>query len=107
MGGRGGSSGMRVATVQQHKMMENLKKRNEKYSEYSAPKFSMNKDGSVSYEYKKERLYTHVHGGKMRSPEKDDIYRRTEVITGKSMKDGLLREDKPVKTEVLVKKGRR
>lgn len=107
MGGRGGSSGLLSASAKQKQIMNNLRKRNAKYDMYSEPKFYLNKDGSVSYEYKKEKIVNRVHGGKMQSEEKNDIYRRTEVITGKIMKDGLWRDNKPVKTEVLIKKGKR
>ena len=107
MGGRGGSSGFASVSPEQKRLMSNLQKRNAKYDMYSAPKFTKNKDGSVSYEYKKEQIINHVHGGKMQSAEKNDIYRRTEVITGKIMKDGLRRENKPIKTETLIKRGKR
>lgn len=107
MGGRGGSSGFASASPEQKFLMSNLQKRNAKYDMYSAPKFTKNKDGSVSYEYKKERIINRVHGGKMQSAEKNDIYRRTEIITGKIMKDGLRRENKPIKTETLIKRGKR
>lgn len=106
MGGRGGSSGFTLSS-EQKRLMNNLQKRNAKYDMYSAPKFTKNKDGSISYEYKKEQIINHVHGGKMQSTEKNDIYRRTEVITGKIMKDGLRRENKPIKTETLIKRGKR
>lgn len=104
MGGRGGSSGLSPSSEQQQ-LMDGLKRRNEHYG-WSVPKFGKNKDGSVSYEYTREKIVYKVHGG-WQSEEKDDVYRRTEVITGKIMKDGLRRENKPVKTEVLIKKGKR
>ncbi|MBU5481733.1 hypothetical protein [Blautia sp. MSJ-19] len=105
MGGRGGSSGLSPSSEQQ-RLMDGLKRRNEHYG-WSVPKFGKNKDGSVSYEYTREKIVHHVHGGKMQGPEKNDIYRRTEVVTGKIMKDGLRRENKPVKTETLIKRGKR
>lgn len=106
MGGRGGSSGIVSISSQQRQLMDRLKRRNERYG-FSAPKFSKNKDGSVSYEYKREKIVQFVHGGKMQSYEKNDVYLRTEVVTGKIMKDGLHRENKPIKTETLIKKGKR
>jgi hypothetical protein len=48
MGGRGGSSGFTSASPEQKRLMNNLQKRNAKYSMYSAPKFAKNKDGSTS-----------------------------------------------------------
>lgn len=103
MGGRGGSSGLSSASSEQKRLMDGLIRRNAKYDMYSAPKFTKNRDGSVSYEYTREQIVYKVHGG-WQSEEKNDVYRRTEVITGKIMKDGLRRENRPVKTEVLIKK---
>lgn len=105
MGGRGGSSGITALSSEQQRLMNGLKRRNEHYG-FSEPKFSKNKDGSVSYEYTREKIVHKVHGG-WQSEEKNDIYRRTEIVTGKIMKDGLRRENKPVKTETLIKKGKR
>ena len=101
------TGGLSSATPEQQRLMNGLKRRNAEYDEYSEPKFTKNKDGTISYEYVKTKIVHKVHGGKMQSYEKNDVYRRVEVITGKIMKDGLRRENKPVKTETLIKKGKR
>lgn len=87
--------------------MNNLKNRNAKNSErYSKPTFKKNKDGTVSYEYTVTRHVEYVHGGKMQSPDKNDIYKRTEYYSGKIFPDGLRKENKTTKEDVLIKKGR-
>lgn len=43
----------------------------------------------------------------MHSPEKNDIYERTEYYSGKIMRDGLRKKNKTVYTDVLVKRGKR
>lgn len=105
MGGRGGSSRLSSVSSEQKRLMDGLIRRNAKYDMYSEPKFTKNNDGSVTYEYTREQIVTRVHGG-WQSEEKNDIYRRTEVMTGKIMKDGLRRENRTAKTEVLIKKGK-
>lgn len=111
MGGRGGSSGMSNVSSEQRRLMNNLVKRNtrEDYiSEgFSKPKFTKNKDGSITYEYQVKHSTIKVHGGKMQSPEKNDIYERTEYYSGKIMQDGLRKKNKTVYTDVLVKRGKR
>lgn len=109
MGGRGGSSGLGSfsrATPEQTRLMNNLRKRNEKNDTYSQPTFKMNKDGSVSYEYTQKRIIHHVHGGKMQSEEKNDVYERTERYSGTIMPDGLRKQNKTTKEDVLIRKGR-
>lgn len=112
MGGRGSASGMPTGvSSEQRRLMNNLIRRNSNpknsKQEYSEPRFTKNKDGSVTYEYQKKRLVTKVHGGKMQSEEKNDIYERTETYSGKIMRDGLHRKNKSVYTDVLVKRGKR
>lgn len=108
MGGRGGSSGLgsiSKATSEQKRLMNNLENRNAKRAEFSKPTFNMNRDGSVSYEYTKTRIINRVHGGKMQSEEKNDVYERTEHYSGKIMPDGLRRENKTTYEDVLIRKG--
>ena len=107
MGGRGGSSGLSKASSEQKRLMNNLVKRNSKEKWYSVPEFTMNKDGSVSYQYKTERTYTYAHGGKMIGPEKDDIFLRTTFESGKIMKDGLRKKNKSVVEDKIIKRGKR
>lgn len=107
MGGRGGSSGMSTVSYEQKRKMNNLVKRNAEYKGHSTPKFTTNKDGSVSYQYKTERTYEYVHGGKMQDPAKNDVILRTTVESGKIMKDGLIKKNKSIKTEKIIKKGKR
>lgn len=110
MGGRGSSSGMSGgSSPQQRQLMSNLVNRNAREAArgFSKPKFTKNKDGSITFEYQIKHLTAKVHGGKMQSPEKNDIYEKTEHYSGKIMRDGLLKKNKTVYTEVLVKRGKR
>lgn len=103
------SGGIARATPEQKRLMNNLEKRNERNKDrigYSKPIFKMNKDGSVSYEYTVKRITVRVHGGKMITSEKDDVYERTEYHSGKIMPDGLNKKNKTTKEEVLIRKGR-
>lgn len=108
MGGRGSSSGISGASPKQLRLMNNLVKRNAKEATRggSKPKFTKNKDGSITYEYQIKHRTAKVHGGKMQSPEKNDIYERTEHYSGKIMQDGLRKKNKTVYTDVLVKRGK-
>lgn len=73
---------------------------------YQNIKFSQNKDGTIDYTYERERDVVHVHGGKMQSPEKNDLYKRTEYYSGKIMKDGLIKRNLMTHEDVLVRKGK-
>lgn len=110
MGGRGSPSGISSASPspQQRRLMNNLVKRNAKEAArgFSNPKFTKNKDGSITYEYQIKHRTVKIHGGKMQSPEKNDIYERTEHYSGKIMRDGLRKKNKTVYTDVLVKRGK-
>lgn len=108
MGGRGSSSGMSSVSPKQRRLMNNLVKRNAKEAArgFSEPKFTKNKDGSITYEYQIKHRTVKIHGGKMQSPEKNDIYERTEHYSGKIMRDGLRKKNKTVYTDVLVKRGK-
>lgn len=110
MGGRGSPSGISSASPspQQRRLMNNLVKRNAKEAArgFSKPKFTKNKDGSITYEYQIKHRTVKIHGGKMQSPEKNDIYERTEHYSGKIMRDGLRKKNKTVYTDVLVKRGK-
>ena len=106
MGGRGAGSGLNKASSEQQRRMRSLESRNAlNPSMYTAPTFKMNKDGSVSYEYVTTTVYQHVHGGKMQSQSKNDPYERTTTESGVIMQDGLVKKNKPVKVERLIKKG--
>lgn len=108
MGGRGSSSGAKSgATPQQKQIMNNMVKSLAKNAAASSPSFHINDDGSISWNYSEVRRFAHVHAGKMISPEKDDIFERTTVKSGTIAKDGFIRFNKPVKTEVLIKKDKR
>lgn len=86
--------------------MNNLKKRNTKETGYSQPSFKMNKDGSVSYKFTRTSIMQYVHGGKMQSPDKNDTYERTQYYSGMIMPDGLRKENKTIKEDILIRKGR-
>lgn len=45
--------------------------------------------------------------GKMQDPTKNDVILRTTVESGKIMKDGLIKKNKSIKTEKIIKKGKR
>lgn len=108
MGGRGASSGAKGgATPQQKHIMNNMVKAVSQKSGTTVPKFNMNDDGSISWNYSEVRRFANVHAGKMISPEKDDIFERTTVKSGTIAKDGFIRFNKSVMTEVLIKRGKR
>lgn len=109
MGGRGGSSGIGVSP-EQRRIMNNLIRRNSDPKNvayrYSEPRFTQNKDGSVTYEYQTKQTVYKVHNSKMQSEEKNDVYERTKTYSGKIMRDGLHRKNKSVYTDVLIKQGK-
>lgn len=111
MGGRGGAVGLSSTsrtTPEQNRIMGNMERVLERDSAhgYSKPTFKTNKDGSISYEYTRARTIEYVHGGKMQSQEKNDIYERTEHYSGVIMRDGLRRANKTTSDDVLIRKGR-
>ena len=108
MGGRG--SNFLQTSPEQKRLMNNLIRRNLKNSpgyNYSAPEFAKNKDGSVSYKYTVKNIVYKAHGGKMISPDKNDIYQRTTFESGLIMRDGLIKRNKSTKEETLIKRGKR
>lgn len=74
---------------------------------YEEVKIKMDKDGAVNYEFSTRRRVYEVHGGKMQSPDKNDIYERTEKQSGKIMPDGLRKKNKTKVTDRLIKRGKR
>lgn len=109
MGGRGSKSGGLGGNIseEQKRKMDRLVKRNEEYDNFSKPTFRRDKDGNIEYEYTDTKIVNKVHGGKMQSPDKNDIYKRVTIESGRIMKDGLVKKNKSVKTETLIKKGKR
>lgn len=69
--------------------------------------FDRQKDGTVSYQYTTEQSFHKVHGGKMISPDKDDIVKRITIFSGTIAKDGMRIKNQPIKTETIVKRGKR
>lgn len=108
MGGRGSSSGAKGgATPQQKHIMNNMVKSLAKNAAASSPRFHINDDGSISWNYSETRMAAKVHAGKMISPEKDDVVERKTIKSGTIAKDGFIRFNPSVTTETLVKKGKR
>lgn len=108
MGGRGSSSGAKGgATPQQKQKMNIIVKALSKRKGVSAPSFSMDSEGKVQWRYTQTEIVHQTHGGKMISPEKDDIYERTTIRAGFIGKDGYIHFDKPAHTDKLIKKGKR
>lgn len=109
MGGRGSSSGIGGAsgtTSEQQTVMkrfENVAKKNG----YSKPIFKAQNDGTVSFEYSRTTTIQKVHGGKMQSADKNDIYQRTETHHGKIGKDGLILRGKTTANDKLIKRGKK
>lgn len=87
-------------------MMKRMSKVINKNRLLSALQFKPNKDGSIYYEYKETTNVSYVHGGKMISPEKNDIYERIITYSGTIYKDGLRKRNKDSYTDTLIKKGR-
>ena len=109
MGGRGSSSGIGVAsgtTSEQRTVMkrfENVAKKNG----YSKPVFKKQGDGSISFEYSRATTVQKVHGGRMQSADKNDIYQRTKTHHGTNGKDGLVLRGKTTANDKLIKLGKK
>lgn len=112
MGGRGSSFGgggggtLSKASPEQKKIMTNILNVTEKNG-YSKPVFKPQSDGFIYFEYLVEKHTVHVHGGKMQSPEKDDVYLTTETHRGRIGRDGLIIREKTTHSDKLVKRGKR
>ena len=106
MGGRGSASNVPRYTQKQKAMIDRLKKMADKYG-YEDVKVKTDKSGAVSYEYTERKTVTKVHGGKMQSADKNDIYERLTKQSGKIMPDGLRKKNKTEVTDKLIKKGKR
>lgn len=106
MGGRGGASGFLSPTSEQQIKMNRLRNIGQR-DNYQNIQFERNRDGSIDFSYERQRIVRYVHGGKMLSPDKDDIYERTEYYTGKIMPDGLIKRNKTTKEDKLIRRGRR
>lgn len=104
MGSRGQSSRKGFTSAQKAKA-DNIKRQAEKRG-YTDIKFKRNKDGEVEYSYTEKKNVQFVHGGKMISPDKNDLYERTIIHSGKIGKDGLIKRNKDEKTDVLLQRGR-
>lgn len=106
MGGRGSASSVPRYTQKQKAMIDRLRKMANKYG-YEDVKVKTDKSGTVSYEYTERKTVTHVHGGKMQSADKNDIYERVTKQSGKIMPDGLRKKNKPEISDKLIKRGKR
>ena len=109
MGGRGSTSGIGLSQVSsnQRAKMQNIKNALSGKKGMSTPVFSVSNDGSVQYSYTETRTLAHVKGGKMISPEKDDVYERTTTYSGVILKDGLIKKNKHSYVEKLIKRGKK
>lgn len=103
MGSRGQSSRKGYTSAQKAKA-DNLKRVSEKRG-YTDVKFHRNEAGEVEYTYTEKKTVQEVHGG-FQAEEKNDVYERTIVHSGRIGKDGLITRNKDEKTDVLVRKGR-
>lgn len=106
MGGHGSVSNIARYTLKQKAMIDRLKKMADKYG-YEDVKVKTDKSGTVSYEYTERKTVTHVHGGKMQSADKNDVYERLTKQSGKIMPDGLRKKNKPEIFDKIIKKGKR
>lgn len=102
MGSRGQSSRKGYTSAQKAKA-DNLKRLSEKRG-YTDVKFHRNEAGEVEYTYTEKKTVQEVHGG-FQAEEKNDVYERTIVHSGRKGKDGLITRNKDEKTDVLVRKG--
>lgn len=102
MGSRGQSSRKGYTSAQKAKA-DNLKRLSEKRG-YTDVKFHRNEAGEVEYTYTEKKIVQVVHGG-FQAEEKNDVYERTIVHSGRIGKDGLITRNKDEKTDVLIKKG--
>ena len=113
MGGRGGASsaaakgGIAGATSEQKHRIERFKNIISSKNYYSDPKFSMNKDGDISFSYIETQIIQHVHNSKMQDPSKNDIYERRINHTGIIRKNGKVSRNKSIKEDILIKKGKK
>lgn len=103
MGSRGQSSRKGYTSAQKAKA-DNLKRVAGKRG-YTDVQFTRNKNGDVEYSYIEKKTVQQVHGG-FQAEEKNDVYERTIVHSGRIGKDGLITLNKDEKTDVLVRKGR-
>lgn len=103
MGSRGQSSRKGFTSAQKAKV-DNLKRLSKKRG-YTDVKFHRNEAGEVEYTYTEKKTVQQVHGG-FQAEEKNDVYERTIVHSGRIGKDGLITRNKDEKTDVLVRKGR-
>jgi hypothetical protein len=109
MGGRGSDSGFRAGggvTQEQQTIMKRFEKKYPNLG-YTKPTFKKQNDGFIAFEYSKTRVVTHVHGGKMQSPDKNDIYERTQTYRGKIGKDGLILRGDSTSVDKLINRGKR
>ena len=110
MGGRGSSSrigGVRGATAEQSKKMQNMTRSLSKRSGIIDPiTFTKKSDGSIAYTYTERKVFASEKGGKMQSATKADTVERITVQSGIINKYGIIKKNKPVKEEKVLKRGR-
>lgn len=103
--GTTGASAIQYTTAQQ-RIINNMHKLVNNRNNLSDLIINKNSDNSVSYEYKEVRKFSVEKGGKMSSPDKADIVERTTIFSGNIMPDGLRKQNKSIKSEKLIKKGK-
>lgn len=103
MGSRGQSSRKGFTSAQKAKA-DNLKRLSEKRG-YTDVKFHRNEAGEVEYTYTEKKTVQEVHGG-FQAEEKNDVYERTIVHSGRIGKDGLITRNKDEKNDNLLQRGR-
>lgn len=102
-----GGSGKVTGTARQNQLMKRMPevlKNNPNYKEVIGPKFTKNKDGSISYEYTTVQNFVDVHVGKFIDQKKNGIKERTTTESGIIMPDGLRIKNKSQKTEKVIKR---
>lgn len=99
-----GQSSRKGFTSAQKAKADNIKRQAEKRG-YTDVKFHRNEAGEVEYTYTEKKTVQQVHGG-FQAEEKNDVYERTIVHSGRIGKDGLITRNEDEKTDVLIKKGR-
>ncbi len=107
--GASGRGGKVSGTDRQNQLMKRMPEVLKKYSQYKeviGPKFTKNKDGSISYEYTTVQNFVDAHVGKFIDPKKNGIIERTTIESGVIMPDGLRIKNKPQKTEKVIKRRR-
>ena len=108
MGGRGGASRISgSATSEQKHRMNHFNEVISSNKRFGDPKFTMNKDGNISFSYIETIIIQHVHNSKMQDPAKNDIYERRITHSGIIRQNGKVSRNKPVKEDTLIKKGKR